>query len=559
MEHGLWSNFIQGELWQEKIKKHFEDKFVLPLFIYYDDIEINNPLGTHAVLQKLGAVYFTIPCLPPEFRSTLDNIFLSLLFHASDRSNFSNASIFHVLVDQINDLQREGIVVEVGETKHVIYFAMGLFLGDNLGLNTALGFTASFNANYFCRLCKIHKMHSCFDFTERKDMFRTENDYINDVDAGVENTGLNENSVWNVIPYFHVVYNFVADVMHDLLEGVLKYDMAHILHYYIVQTKTLSLHILNDRLRTFDYQLNNISNKPPLILMEEIERKSLKMSASEMYNFTFMFCMLVGDLVSHDDDVWEFVIILKKILDLVSTKTIEKECVSLLEFLVAEHHKMYLKLFNDRLKPKHHFMVHYGTIMRMSGPLGLLSSMRYESKNRILKLCATATSSRRNITYTIALKEQLSLCFRLLDRRGFYQRLIFGPSNSVDSLASFIDLSKLINSVPSSLTDGCAEVSWVKWRGIKYKVNFCVVLNSESDDIPLFGVIELILINEKKEIYFICKILSTVKFDDMLNAYEVEETCDLKCELINNLVSPWPCMLVRFSDGRTLITPKYIL
>lgn len=39
MEHGLWSNFIQGELWQEKIKKHFEDKFVLPLFIYYDDIE----------------------------------------------------------------------------------------------------------------------------------------------------------------------------------------------------------------------------------------------------------------------------------------------------------------------------------------------------------------------------------------------------------------------------------------------------------------------------------------------------------------------------------------
>lgn len=390
MEHGLWSNFIQGELWQEKIKKHFEDKFVLPLFIYYDDIEINNPLGTHAVLQKLGAVYFTIPCLPPEFRSTFDNIFLSLFFHASDRSNFSNASIFHVLVDQINDLQREGIVVEVGEMKHVIYFAMGFFLGDNLGLNTALGFTASFNANYFCRLCKIHKMHSCFDFTERKDMLRTENDYINDVDAGVENTGLNENSIWNVIPYFHVVYNFVADVMHDLLEGVLKYDMIHILNYYIVQSKTLFLHILNDRLRTSDYQLNNISNKPPLILMEEIERKSLKMSANEMYNFTFMFCMLVGDLVSHDD-VWEFVIILKKILDLVSTKTIQKECVSLLEFLVAEHHKMYLKLFKDRLKPKHHFMVHYGTIMRMSGPLGFLSSMRYEPKNRILKLCATAT------------------------------------------------------------------------------------------------------------------------------------------------------------------------
>lgn len=101
-----------------------------------------------------------------------------------------------------------------------------------------------------------------------------------------------------------------------------------------------------------------------------------------MYNFTFMFCMLVGDLVLYDE-VWEF-IILKKILDLVSAKIIQKECANLLEFLVAEHHKLYLRLFKDRLKPKHHFMVHYVTIMRMSGPLGLLSSMRYESKNRNL-------------------------------------------------------------------------------------------------------------------------------------------------------------------------------
>lgn len=558
MKHGLWSNFIQGELWQEKIKKHFKGKIVLPLFIYYDDIEINNPLGTHAVLQKLGAVYFTIPCLPPEFRSTLDNIFLSLIFHASDRSNFSNASIFHVLVDQISDIQREGITVEVGETKHVIYFAMGLFLGDNLGLNTALGFTGSFNANYFCRFCKAHKTQTCSDLTERKDMLRTENEYMSDVDMGVESTGLNENSIWNVIPYFHVVFNFVADVMHDLLEGVLKYDMAHILHHYIIETKTLSLDILNDRLRTFDYQLNNISNKPPLISKKEIEKKCLKMSASEMYNFTFMFCMLVGDLVPHDE-VWEFVIILKKILDLVSAKIIQKEYASSLEFLVAEHHSMYLRLFKDRLKPKHHFMVHYGTIMRMSGPLGLLSSMRYESKNRMLKLCATATSSRRNITYTIALKQQLNLCFRLLDRKGFYQRLTFGPISCIDNLASFIDLSKLINSVPLGLTDGCAEVSWVEWKGIKYKVNFCVALNSDELDVPLFGIIELILINEKKEVYFICKILLIVQFDEMLNAYEIEETSYFKCEVIDNLASPWPCMLVKFSDGRTLVTPKYIL
>lgn len=83
MNSGVISNFVQGQLWQEKVK-NFPDKFVLPLFIYFDDLEVNNPLGSHAGIQKLGVVYWTIPCLPPECQSSIDNIFLTLLFHSSD-------------------------------------------------------------------------------------------------------------------------------------------------------------------------------------------------------------------------------------------------------------------------------------------------------------------------------------------------------------------------------------------------------------------------------------------------------------------------------------------
>jgi len=42
---------------------------VLLLFVYFDDVEINNPLGSHS--SKLGAVYVTLPCLPLECRSLL--------------------------------------------------------------------------------------------------------------------------------------------------------------------------------------------------------------------------------------------------------------------------------------------------------------------------------------------------------------------------------------------------------------------------------------------------------------------------------------------------------
>ncbi|KAF0769830.1 Uncharacterized protein FWK35_00006347 [Aphis craccivora] len=50
------------------------NKIILPYFLYFDDYETNNPLGTHAGLKKLGAVYISFtPCFLPEFSSSLNN------------------------------------------------------------------------------------------------------------------------------------------------------------------------------------------------------------------------------------------------------------------------------------------------------------------------------------------------------------------------------------------------------------------------------------------------------------------------------------------------------
>lgn len=54
---------LQGELWKNI---EFEGKFILPLLLYFDDVEINNPLGSHANIHKLGAVYFSLACIPYE-------------------------------------------------------------------------------------------------------------------------------------------------------------------------------------------------------------------------------------------------------------------------------------------------------------------------------------------------------------------------------------------------------------------------------------------------------------------------------------------------------------
>lgn len=76
-------NFMQGSLWAKKSAPYeAKGKTVLPLFIGIDDLQINNALDSHAGSSEIGAVYATLPCLPPEFSSQLQKIFLMYLYHS---------------------------------------------------------------------------------------------------------------------------------------------------------------------------------------------------------------------------------------------------------------------------------------------------------------------------------------------------------------------------------------------------------------------------------------------------------------------------------------------
>ena len=79
---GPIENLVQGTLWKNKIKPLFGDNIVLPLEGYFDDFEPCEAVGAHSGVFKLGAMYYTILSIPPEHRSSLDNNFSALIFHA---------------------------------------------------------------------------------------------------------------------------------------------------------------------------------------------------------------------------------------------------------------------------------------------------------------------------------------------------------------------------------------------------------------------------------------------------------------------------------------------
>lgn len=294
-----------------------------------------------------------------------------------------------------------------------IYFSLELVVGDNLGLHSNLGFSESFISNYPCRFCRSSKKECHKMLFQINDKLRTIDNYATDVD--VENfsvTGIKELCIWNSIESFNVVNNLSVDLMHGLLEGVCNYDMSGILRSFILDSKYFSVETLNSRIQLFDYGLIEIRNRPPLIseqALKSTKSMACKMSAVEIWCFIRYFGLIIGDMVPIGSEFFHLYILLKQIVDLSTSKCIGTGCPALLRELITEHNSLYIRLMHTHLKPKFHYLTHYPYIMENVGPLINIWSMRFEAKHREFKIAAQAISSRKNICYTLTLKNQLKV------------------------------------------------------------------------------------------------------------------------------------------------------
>ena len=129
---------------------------MFPIFLFYDDFDTGNVLGSHSGSKNLGGVYVSLPSLPPHLRAKLICIFLTITVYSEDRkSPNNNNKFFNRIIRELNDLSDNGMAIQInGETKH-IYFQCVSLLGDNLGMNQVCGFEGGFIATYHCRRCRV--------------------------------------------------------------------------------------------------------------------------------------------------------------------------------------------------------------------------------------------------------------------------------------------------------------------------------------------------------------------------------------------------------------------
>ncbi|XP_070517418.1 uncharacterized protein [Cardiocondyla obscurior] len=334
-------------------------------------------------------------------------------------------------------------------------------------------------------------------------------------------SGVKGECVFNEIPNFHIIENATVDVMHDIFEGICRYEIAQLLHIFICKEKLFSLDILNSRLQHIDCGRNFSKNVPIAISSNVLKTQHLIISASEMVFLVQHLGVLIGDLVSVNHNAWEVFLTLHDIICILMNSTFTSATIELLETLITEHHSLYLRVFNEMLKPKHHFLLHYPRVIKQLGPVKHLSSMRFEAKHKVFKNNAKVIMSRTNSPYTLALKHQLSLCHKFLSEKGFSKRLSWGPTLKI-SINNIADYYNFKHVIPVGIQIKYILDTWVQFNGIIYYKDAAIPI-CLSDNI-VFGKICYFIIDKTDQIFFVYGELFTKGANKHYCAYEVINT-----------------------------------
>lgn len=146
--------------------------------------------------------------------------------------------------------------------------------------------------------------------------------------------GIKFDSIFNELTYFHVCEPGLPPCLgHDLFEGIVSTDLALYLKHLISKEKDFTYTELNRRISQFKYLGNAANNKPC-----EVNPGAGKLSRHAVQNWCFlrMLPLLTGDKIKSpgDSEVWQLILQLREIVELVCAPKISSGQVAYLRVLI---------------------------------------------------------------------------------------------------------------------------------------------------------------------------------------------------------------------------------
>ncbi|XP_075163520.1 uncharacterized protein LOC142236148 [Haematobia irritans] len=358
------------------------------------------------------------------------------------------------------------------------------------------------------------KQETKYSSEENTSLLRNAANYSQDILSNdPESTGVRENSIFNRINGYSVIDNLYADILHDIFEGVLRYDVCHVLLHFL-KNKKFDIDLLNIRKQQFQYGSSEQGNKSQSIELNCLKKFRLKMSGREMWTFTHFLPLMIGDLVERNDIVWHFLINLVQILDLLLLPNYSVLQLTDLQTKIIWHNKKYTEIFQDTLKPKHHFLTHYIRIIENSGPLIHLWTFSFESKHRELKTYTKNITSRKNVLTSLGLKFCISFAKFLTSFHNTYYMWAISK-NKLSTSDFFAELQKTLSEDDLKQSVG---LLYYKKYGTRYQKGDIIFFYE-----PLFQpyiIREMYLIKECS--YFLCQKIPIINYDYHFLSYQID-------------------------------------
>lgn len=385
------------------------DNKTIQIIGYFDEIELCNPLGSSNKKHKVECIFFSIGNLRQKFHSWLKCIFVVSVVSTTTIHKHGINLFLRPFVESMKSLSANGLTVSINDNNVHYKVALLAMLADNLGAHAIGGFKESMSFAYrICRSCMATTEQIPSSFLESDFELRSpeiHQQHVENLSTGSNSVayGINRQSSLDDIPNFSVVQNLPHDIMHDLLEGVIPYEMKLLLNH-LINEKYFTISTLNYRLRCFDFGYSELSDKPSQFDEKSIKSagQKIRQSASKMWSLAIYLPLLIGDLVPEGCKERDLFILLLKICSIAASWEVRRETIPYLKILIEEHHTKFKTIYPDKsIIPKMHYMVHYPRQILSYGPLIYSWTMRHEAKLSVIKR-ASSHGNFKNICYTIA-------------------------------------------------------------------------------------------------------------------------------------------------------------
>lgn len=477
----------------------------LQILMFYDEFQVTNPIGTHQTNHKICGFYYVLGNLYKNNRSCLKAIQLCMLCRSIDMKYFGLRKILEPLITDLKQLYQSGIDVP---GVAVFKGRLSTFSCDNLGSHQLGGFMQSFSPNVLriCRTCLITSSQVQENIKVVDFVLRTPDNYERHAKAvAIDNSlssvyGIKFMSPLNEIPEFHVARGLPPDVMHDLLEGVVPFELSLILRK-LISDNLFTLEYFNRRIANLKYKSSDSRNKPE---MQKLDKNTIVGTASQNWTLLRLLAVLIGFKIPEDNVIWNFFLQLKLITEISLSPIFTIGHIDLLQSEIWHHLEDFKHLFPEsRLKPKHHFLMHYPQHIINFGPLVSYWCMRFEAKHKILKDIARQANQFRNVPYTLSFRHQLAQCFYHQSSQGFFNAEFQAPITEILNIDALDDIFQNLirQKIPSINVSSAPKVSI---GSTEYKIDDYLIIGFLLGE-PIFGRIEMILLFEKNVWFLVQK------------------------------------------------------